>query len=585
MKFRDLLRKKDLSMILTDGRADCHAGGSSSDADGLRRELGLTDLVAFGIAVIVGAGIFSTIGNAAYWGGPAVVFLCIFMGLACGCSALCYADFASRIPIAGSAYTYSYAAFGEVIAWVIGWDLIMEYTVAASAVSISWSDYFTSLISGYGIEFPRFLSMDYFSASKGVQKIGELLSQGHTLETIGRIPGMSFALSGYHAWNEAPLVFGIRPILDLPALCVVVLLTAVSYTGIRESKRITNGLVTIKTATVLLVIIAGAFYVRQENWSPFAPNGLPGVLKGVSGVFFAYIGFDAISNTAEECRNPQRDLPRGIIYSLLICTFLYVALALVLTGAVNYKDLRVGDPLVAAFSGNGANARMIAGIVAASAVVTMATVILALAISQSRVMMSMGRDGLLPSIFHAIHPRFGTPWFSTLFTGAVVIVPSQLMNLADVTDLCSIGTLFAFALVCGGVLVLEEDKSVSRGKFKVPYIDSRYIFTPALLVIASACCIFSPREAAVLWRYPHVIGFAAVSALLAYVSFRKRLSLIPLAGLEICLYLMTELGRTTWLGFSVWLVIGLGCYLAYGRKHSKLHRVRASRTAGVTKNN
>ncbi|OPY02700.1 MAG: putative amino acid permease YhdG [Syntrophorhabdus sp. PtaB.Bin184] len=566
MGFRDLVRKKDVALVLQEETGRC--GGS---APGLRRDLNTADLVAFGIALIVGAGIFSTIGNAAYWGGPAVIFLYIFMAMACTCTALCYADFASRLPVAGSAYTYSYVAFGEVVAWVIGWTLIMEYTIAASAVSISWSDYFTGLIAGYGIHLPDHLSMDYFTASKSAKRIVDLLSRGYVPGSIEKMPGMGPVLAGFRAYNDAPRFFGMPLIFDLPALCIVFLITTLSYIGIRESKRITNGIVVIKIATILLVIIAGAFYIRPENWSPFAPNGVTGVLKGASAVFFAYLGFDAISNTAEECKHPQRDLPRGIIYSLLVCTLLYVALALVLTGVVHHGNLRVGDPLVAAFSGDGANLGFVSGIVAASAVVTMATVVLALIISQPRVLMSMGRDGLLPAVFSSIHPRFRTPWFSTVVTGIIVALPTQFMSLSSVTDLTSIGTLFAFILVCGGVLVLDGRQDVPHGKFKVPRVNSRYIFTPGILVIGTALCLAYPDYMKEWWNHTNSLAFLAITLFLAVASIVKGLSLIPLAGVEICLYLMTELGAVTWTGFTLWLCAGLACYLLYGRRHSKLN--------------
>lgn len=571
MGFGDLVRRKNIALVL---KEEVQGHGGASSGPGLRRDLSITDLVAFGIALIVGAGIFSTIGTAAYWGGPAVIFLYIFMAMACACTALCYADFASRLPVAGSAYTYSYVAFGEVVAWIIGWTLIMEYTIAASAVSISWSDYFTGLISGYGIHLPDHLTMDYFTASKSAKRIAGLLSQGYMPASIERMPGMGPVLGGFRAYISAPRVLGVPLIFDLPALCIVFLITTLSYIGIRESKRITNGIVAIKIATILLVIIAGAFYIRPENWNPFAPNGVTGVLKGASAVFFAYLGFDAISNTAEECRDPQRDLPRGIMYSLIICTLLYVTLALVLTGVVHHGNLRVGDPLVVAFAGDGANLGFISGLVAASAVVTMATVVLALIISQPRVLMSMGRDGLLPAIFSSIHPRFRTPWFSTIVTGVIVAIPTQLMSLSSVTDLTSIGTLFAFILVCGGVLVLDGKQDIPRGRFRVPRVNSRYLFAPGILIVGTTLCLLYPDYMNEWWRHPNSLAFLAITLVLAVMSLIKDLSLIPLAGVEICFYLMTELGAVTWTGFTLWLCAGLACYLLYGRRHSKLNEER-----------
>src|SRR5215510_12056538 len=340
-----LFRKKSIPDILNEaqsGLSDGHGHGA-----GLKKVLGVRDLTFFGIAAVIGAGIFSGIGTAASNGGPGVVFLFVFTAIACGFAALCYAEFASTVPVSGSAYTYSYVAFGELIAWIIGWDLLMEYAIGNIAVAISWSDYFTGLLAGYGINVPQYLAMDFLSASRGFEaegaKIGALLQGGNTLDQIRAMDGMGAAVNAYQAWTTAPTVGGLRLICDLPALVIVFIITALVYVGIKESKTASNVMVAIKLAVILLVIVLGAFYVHPANWSPFSPNGATGVLKGVSAVFFAYIGFDAISTTAEECRNPQSDLPRGMIYSLIICTVLYVLISLALTGMVSYKNLNVGD--------------------------------------------------------------------------------------------------------------------------------------------------------------------------------------------------------------------------------------------------
>lgn len=574
-RFAYLFRRIPLSKIQSDHESP-HGGG-------LLRELGVIDLTALGIAAIVGAGIFSTIGNAAYTGGPAVVFLFVFTAIACGFSALCYAEFASRIPVAGSAYTYAYASFGELIAWIIGWDLLMEYAIGNIAVAISWSDYFSGLLDGYGLHIPEYLRMDYLTASRGAARISEALAGGQTLETIKANAELANLIPAYTAWTKAPLIAGTHLVANVPAFAITVLITALVYVGIRESKRASNIMVGLKLAVILLVIAAGAFYVNPANWRPFAPNGISGVLKGVSGVFFAYIGFDAISTTAEECRDPQRDLPRGMMLSLLVCTVLYVLVALVLTGMVKHTKLQVGDPLAFVFGPEGANLRWVNGVVAASAVIAMATVLLVFQLGQPRIWMAMSRDGLLPPIFSAIHPKYHTPWFSTILTGIVVAVPSLFTNLVEMTDLTSIGTLFAFILVSGGVLFLEKDGGGAPGKFRIPFIGGRYL-VPALLLLSAATLFVFQREAA--WAAINLSGelapkiplwiFIVFALVIGWLSFRKNLSLIPVLGLLTCGYLMTELGITNWLRFGIWLVVGLFCYFLYGRKHSRLGNILPS---------
>jgi len=589
MGLASLFRKKSVERIqldATSGFGDAEHGGQK-----LNRALGVVDLTALGIAAIIGAGIFSTIGSAAYNGGPAVALLFVFTAIACAFAALCYAEFASMIPVAGSAYTYAYASFGELIAWIIGWDLLMEYAIGNIAVAISWSDYFTGLLAGYGINVPQYLAMDFLSASRGFEaegaKIGALLQGGNTLDQIRAMDGMGAAVNAYQAWTTAPTVGGLRLICDLPALVIVFIITALVYVGIKESKTASNVMVAIKLAVILLVIVLGAFYVHPTNWSPFSPNGATGVLKGVSAVFFAYIGFDAISTTAEECRNPQSDLPRGMIYSLIICTVLYVLISLALTGMVSYKNLNVGDPLAYVFGPEGANIPWVSGIIAISAVIAMATVLLVFQLGQPRIWMSMSRDGLLPPIFSAIHPRFKTPWFSTIITGLVVAIPSLFMNLTEVTDLTSIGTLFAFILVSGGVLVLQNSDQRVERRFKTPYINSKYI-APALFVLIWAALYYKYPDA-VKSRFsatdptdPAIHGWDVIkhniplylylicAAGLLIQCFRKSLSLIPVLGVLTCGYLMSELGWTNWRRFLYWLVAGLILYFFYGYHHSRL---------------
>jgi amino acid transporter len=463
MAFSSLFRKKTVQDILKQiekNEADGH--------EALGRHLTARDLTAFGIAAIVGAGIFSTIGKASSDGGPAVIFLFLFTALACSFAAFAYAEFASMVPVSGSAYTYSYVAFGELIAWIIGWALIMEYAIGNITVAISWSDYFTGLLESGGIHLPQWVQMDYLTASNGYKDATALMQGGKLYENLGE--GLK---ASYTAWTTSPTIGSFHFVADLPALFIIILITALVYRGMKESRNASNMMVVVKLCIILLVIAVGVFYVDTDNWTPFAPNGVSGVLKGVSAVFFAYIGFDAISTTAEECKNPQRDLPRGMMWAIIICTILYIVVALVLTGMVNYSELNVGDPL--AFVFHKLDLKWMSGIVAVSAVIAMASVLLVFQMGQPRIWMSMSRDGLLPKQFSRVHPKYKTPSYATIVTGFVVSVPALFLNLTMVTDLCSIGTLFAFVLVCAGVLVLQNKTDIPRGKFKTPYVNSKYV--------------------------------------------------------------------------------------------------------------
>jgi basic amino acid/polyamine antiporter, APA family len=556
-----IFRKKSITTILKDaeqGLGDGHGAG-------LKKVLGVKDLTALGIAAVIGAGIFSSIGKASFDGGPGIIFLYIFTAIACGFAALCYAEFASTVPVSGSAYTYSYVAFGEIFAWIIGWDLLMEYAIGNIAVAISWSDYFTRLMDGFHLHIPDWLTMDYTTAHKGFNSVTELVTGGQALSTID-----AGELAKHTAWSTAPQIGGVHLVMDLPAMLIVALITYVVFRGIRESRNATNFMVGLKLAVIFLVIVVGGYYVNPDNWSPFTPNGMGGILKGVSAVFFAYIGFDAISTTAEECKNPQRDLPRGMIYSLIICTILYVLLALVLTGMVSYKQLNVGDPLALVFEARGM--KWIAGIVAVSAVIATASVLLVFQLGQPRIWMSMSRDGLLPKIFSKIHPRFGTPSFSTILTGLVVAIPALFLNLDVVLALTSIGTLFAFVLVCGGVLVLQSQKDKPESKFKVPYINGQYIF-PAMVVAAVAIILLKApshfTDILTFETFPMIL-FWMVSLVMAVLAFQKKLSLLPILGMISCFYLMAQESHTNWNRFLLWLAIGLGVYFLYSRHHSKL---------------
>jgi len=582
-----LFRRKTIAAILANPPAD--AEGHGGEAGGLARHLTVRDLTGLGIAAIIGAGIFSTIGQASLNGGPAVSLLFVFTAIACAFSALCYAQFAATIPVSGSAYTYAYTSFGELAAWIIGWALIMEYAVGNIVVAISWSDYFTGLLDGIGLHIPRWLTMGTQSAHTGYQAVMSLMQAGQPLAAAS--PAQ---LEAYYAWAQAPELFnGFRLVVDLPAFLITVAITALVYVGIKESKNASNLLVVLKLIIVAVVIVVGAFYVKPSNWSPFAPNGIGGVLKGVSAVFFAYIGFDAISTTAEECKNPQRDLPRAMMFALIICTVLYVIITLVLTGMVSYKELGVGDPLSFVFAKVGLS--KLSALVAVSAVFAMASVLLVFQLGQPRIWLTMSRDGLLPPVFAKVHPKFHTPSFSTIVTGIFVGVPALFLNMDLVVDLTSIGTLFAFALVCGGILIIDP-YGKSDARFRVPYLNGRWLVP--LIVVAAIYLVKTYNVAGnhefwldasgahgwlvsdeltgkVTGGFAHQIPtmvFLLASLALVVVTFQKKLSLLPVLGLLTNLYLMTQLGINNWTMFLIWLLIGLAIYFGYGYKHSKLGR-------------
>ncbi|TAE21134.1 MAG: amino acid permease [Cytophagales bacterium] len=549
-----LLRKKTVTQILSDA--------SEGDSSKLVKTLGVRDLTSFGIAAIIGAGIFSTIGLASYNGGPAVSLLFVFTAIACVFTALSYAQFASTVPVSGSAYTYAYVAFGELFAWVIGWALILEYAVSNMVVAISWSEYFTSMLSGFGITFPKYFATDYGSASRAFTAVQEAQQSGAA--ALAALPENSRVLA--EAFANAPMLGDLKLIVNLPAGFVTVLITALVYVGIKESRTASNILVVLKLAVIGLVIGVGAFYVKPANWSPFAPNGVQGVLSGVASVFFAFIGFDSISTTAEECKNPQRDLPRAMLYCLAICTVLYVLITLVLTGMVPYKELGVSDPLAYVFQKVGLN--FVAGVISVSAVVAITSALLVYQLGQPRIWMTMSRDGLLWKRFSTIHPKYKTPSFATIVTGFLVAIPSLFMDLKFFVDLTSVGTFFAFILVCAGILYLDAKGLSAQSKFKVPYINGKYIIG-ALLVVAFTYA-HGTNLAEILDDKPLLIVFWGVWAVLAVQGFRHNFSLLPVVGVLTNLYLMTELGASNWKIFGIWLVIGLVVYFSYGYRKSKL---------------
>ena len=542
-----LFRKKPLDRT-TATEGEIHGGHV------LGRHLTVRDLTFFGIAAIIGAGSFSSMGEACFKGGPGVVLLFVMCGIACGFTALCYAEFAARVPASGSAYTYAYVSFGELFAWVIGWALLMEYSIGNIYVAFSWSGYFTNLLQGLGLHMPEWLTINYRSASRAF-----------TEGAVGE---------GLTAWNTAPMLGGLRIIFDLPAVMINALITWLVYRGVKESRNASNAMVLVKLAIILLVVLVGAFYVDIDNWSPFMPNGFGGVMAGVSAVFFAYIGFDAVSTLAEESKDPQRDLPRGMLWSLVICTAIYVVLALVLTGMVSWSQLDVSDPLAEVFKLR--EVKWMLYVVSIAAVVAMTSVMLVFQLGQPRIWMSMSRDGLLPKKFASIHPTYKTPGFSTIVTGLVVGVPIFFTDESFILDFTSIGTLFAFVLVCGGVLLLPQ-RAKEKGRFHLPYINSKWT-APALLIgIVVLLTIQVPDyfpglleiSGHAAQNIPQLIFWPLAAVLVTFAHLRQW-SLIPLLGLLSCCYLLTGMEVSNWTWFSIWLLIGLACYFAYGYRHSKL---------------
>jgi len=574
---KHLFQKKSHQQILDRLEENEHSGGS------MNKVLTVRDLTALGIAAIVGAGIFSTVGKACFDGGPGVIFLFIITPIVCAFSALCYAEFASRVPISGSAYTYSYVAFGELTAWIIGWALIMEYAIGNVVVAISWSSNLKTLLQNLGMNIPDYLSMSFFEVKSGNTEFMRLTESHGTITPD---------LTAYHnLWVNAPHLGSIPIILNFPALVITFLITWLAFVGIKESRTGSNLMVAFKLLVVIAVIAIGFFHIKPANWVPFLPNGMGGVMKGVSAVFFAYIGFDAISTTAEECKNPQRDLPKGMMYSLIACTILYILLALVLTGMTKYTNLNTESFLANAF--NSIGMYWLGGIIALSAVVATTSVMLVFQLGQPRIWMSMSRDGLLPPAFKRVHPKFKTPSFATIVTGLLVGIPAMIMDSNFVTDLTSIGTLFAFILVCGGILVLNKDKSGPQPKFKVPYINGRFLLPLLFIAIIVIFQYASPGTLsnffnlngiakaenisysdAFVERIPYFV-FLIICSLMLVFSILRKLSLIPVLGVLSCCYLMTQLAVVNWAWFAIWLLIGLAIYFGYGVKHSNLRKLNA----------
>lgn len=553
----NIFRKKNIQDITNE--ISVHA--SSEEGGGLKKVLNVKDLTLMGVAAVIGGGIFTTIGSAAFNGGPGVIFLFIITAITCGFCALCYAEFASRIPVAGSAYTYSYVSFGEVVAWIIGWALILEYAIGNIVVAISWSAYFNNILMAMGIHLPDWLTVGYQTA---YLKYQSALASGAAVEDL--------------VYSNAPRILGVPFIVNLPGFVIVVLITILAYIGIRESKKTANAMVMVKIAVLLLVALVGIWFIfsndTTSNWTPFLPNGMSGVLKGVSAVFFAYIGFDAVSTTAEECSNPQRDLPKGMIYSLIICTIIYIVTALVITGLVKYSEFEnVTDPL--AFVFEKINMQKFGFFISLSAVLAATSVLLVFQLGQPRIWMAMSRDGLLPPVFSKVNPRFKTPGFSTFLAGALVAMLVLFIDDKLMTDLTSIGTLFAFVLVSGGVLLLPRLEK-QKGKFSIPYINAKFIF-PILYLITLYFFRYRFINSIInlgVDGYQEILFliFILLTGLLGVKTFIKQYSLIPVLGVSSCLYLMVEIPAKSWVVFFGWMFVGLLIYFAYGKRHSRLNK-------------
>jgi len=507
---RGIFRTKSLNAILASAEAP---------ESQLRRSLGAVQLTLLGIGAIIGAGIFSTVGTAAAGGadhlgaGPALVVSFLLTAVTCGFAALCYAEFASMVPVSGSAYTYSYATLGELIGWIIGWDLIIEYAVGNVAVAISWSGYFQELLRGMGLSLPGWLGTDYRTAAQAARQVAEASAAGTDLTTLGVA-----VQRAAQAMADAPAPFGFPIVFNLPAFAIVMLITVVLVVGIRESAWFNSAMVVLKLAIIAFFAILGFFYIDPSNWHPFAPNGFEGIASAAAILFFAYIGFDAVSTAAEETKNPKRDMPIAIISSLIICTIIYVVVAVVLTGMLPWRQLGTAEPLATAFSALGMGWPAL--IISVGAVFATTSVLLVFQYGQPRIFFSMARDGLLPPFAAKVHPRFRTPHITTWITGIVVAVFSGFANINEVVELTNIGTLFAFLLVCVGITVLRyKDPGRPRG-FRVPFG---------------------------AW-------------------------LIPMLGAGSCIFLMVYLPPSSWWRFIGWLVLGMAVYFAYGYNHSLVGR-------------
>ncbi len=510
-----------MSQLFAVKSLDRLVGETHDPSQQLKRTLGPVQLTALGIGAIIGAGIFSSVGSAAagagghLGAGPAVAVSFVLTAIACAFAALCYAEFAAMVPVAGSAYTYAYATLGELIAWIIGWDLILEYAIGNVAVAVSWSGYFQELLRGLGLDWPGWLGIDFRSAGQGAAEMARTVAAG------GDVSALSGTIThAAQAYASAPRIAGVPILLDLPAFLIVAFITWVLVRGIRESAWLNSAMVALKLAIIAFFIIVGCFYVKPENWTPFAPNGFRGISSAAAIIFFAYIGFDAVSTAAEETKNPQRDMPIAMIASLVICTVIYIGVAIVLTGLLKWDQLGTAEPLATAFSALGMH--WTAGIISLGAVFATTSVLVVFQLGQPRIFFSMARDGLLPQWAAKVHPKYRTPHVTTILTGAVVAVFATFLNINEVVELTNIGTLFAFVLVAIGVLILRRTNPDRPRPFRTPLVP---------------------------W--------------------------VPLLAVVMCGYLMLQLPWVTWIRFVVWLAVGMAIYFMYGVRHSALRSYNA----------
>jgi APA family basic amino acid/polyamine antiporter len=545
MDFGALFRTKGVDQITREAEDREHS---------LKRTLTWVDLTMLGIGAVIGTGIFAAIGTATAGNadrpgaGPAIIVSFIVTAIACVFSALCYAEFASMIPIAGSAYTYAYATLGETIAWIIGWDLIIEYAVGNIAVAISWASYFNDVLKhAFGVAIPPWLVTDLRTALKSPDIVG-----------------------------QAPHLFGVPLILNLPAVLIVALVTWVLVIGVKESAVFNNIMVGIKIVILFLFVIVGFNYVKPANFTPFFPGGWAGVQAGAAIIFFSFIGFDAVSTAAEETKNPKRDIPIGIIGSLFICTIIYIAVAAVLVGIIPWTQLGIADPLAAALAFIGKD--WAAGVVSFGAVVAMTAVLLVFQLGQPRIFFSMSRDGLLPKIFSRVHPRYRTPHVTTIWTGIFVASFGAFASLDEIIELTNIGTLFAFVLVCLGVMVLRHTDPGRKRPFRMPWVPLLPVWLAILWFLPGA--LLAANESGALIEYTVVLLIAFLGAVFSVIGIgalllRKRVPELVrtefcLAGIASCIYLMRGLPTVTWWRFLGWLAIGLFIYSLYGSRHSRL---------------
>ncbi|MBI5510266.1 MAG: amino acid permease [Deltaproteobacteria bacterium] len=521
-----LFAKKSMSVLLAE------AGESGENT--LKRTLGPISLTALGIGAIIGAGIFVLTGLGTHYAGPGLTLSFVISGLGCAFAALCYAEFAAMIPLAGSAYTYAYATLGELFAWIIGWDLILEYAMGASTVSSGWSNYFVKFMHIFGVDFPLWLAYDHWTANGVATKIvaRELAKAADPTLVEGTRPFLDAVqalvatpppelLARAQALVGAPEVMGVSIGFNLPAFVIALLITAILVIGIKESAGFNATIVAVKILVVLFVIVVGFQYVTPANWglddwSHFAPMGISGIGAGAAYIFFAYIGFDAVSTTAQEAKNPQRDLPIGIIASLVVCTVFYILVAAVLTGMVPWDQVNIEAPIAQAFLDHGLTKASF--LITAGALAGLTSVMLVMLLGQTRVLYSMAKDGLLPAgFFAAVHPKFRTPYKNTMLVGLVAALVGSLTPIDDIGKMVNIGTLLAFVIVCIAVLVLRRTNPGQARPFRTPLVP-----------------------------------------------------LVPLLGIGFNGYMMYKLGLVNWLRLIIWLVLGLVIYFAYSRKRSRI---------------